>query len=373
MVRQAQGERYLNRARSTLVEGCELTCKRNYMFFQNIIQQTLNLIATATKRQSIATRPRIILGLSGGPDSLFLFHVLKDLHAQQKIELIAAHLDHGWRKESGDDVAFCQALCLKHNIPFVSAKADTLAIRIKPNGSQEEIGRKLRRFFLEQTCALHHGHLITLAHHQDDQQETFFMRLIRGTSLAGIHGMNEFEPPSLLATAHQAAPYLRPLLSTSKKEILKFLDENKHLYLTDSTNESDSYLRNKIRKYVIPALQACDQRFDNNFAATVEKLKEEDEFLERLTQKTFHEIFLSDQSSGIYRGNLAKLQALDPVLQRRVILNWLITEQIPFTLSSGFINEIVRFLTSREGGQHALGTHWSLHKKQQMVWLKKET
>ena len=342
------------------------------MFFNTIKTHTLNLITQAAVRQNLTTRPRVILGLSGGPDSLFLFHVLKDLHAQEKIELIAAHLDHGWRAESGNDVTFCRELCARYNIPFVSAKADTLAITIKSNGSQEEIGRKLRRFFFEQTRTAHDGHFIALAHHQDDQQETFFMRLCRGTSLAGLHGMNEIEPPSLLATARQVGPYLRPLLGISKKEIVQFLDENKHTYLVDSTNQSDNYLRNKIRKYVIPALQACDKRFDNNFATTIEKLKEEDELLKRLTQQAFHEIFSYDQPFGIHKGNLAKLQNLDPILQRRVILHWLVAEQIPFTPSAGFINEIVRFLASREGGKHALGTHWSLNKKQQVVWLEKE-
>lgn len=329
------------------------------MFFNSVKTHTHKLIAQAAADKNI-TRPRIILGLSGGPDSLFLFHVLKSLHEQGDIELVAAHLDHGWRAESGNDVAFCQALCRAHNIPFVSAQAKNLAITIKPNGSQEEIGRKLRRFFFQQILASHDGHFIALGHHQDDQQETFFMRLCRGSSLAGLHGMNEIE-----------SPYLRPLLRTSKKDIVDFLDANKHAYLVDSTNQSDNYLRNKIRKYVIPALEQCDARFSQNFSATIAILKDEDAFLQRLTQTTFDEIFSCDQVSGKLVGNLAKLQNLDPVLQRRVILHWLISEKITFSVSAGFINEIMRFLASPQGGVHTLGTHCSLHKKQQRVWLEK--
>src|SRR5579859_4278080 len=132
---------------------------------------------------------KIVVGLSGGPDSIFLLHLLADIRTQKNITLIAAHLDHQWRSNSAEDVIFCKKACDDLGIPFVSAQASDLSVAIKPNGSKEEVGRKLRRAFLESVAQQHNAHAIALAHHLQDQEETFLIRLIRGTTLSGLIGM----------------------------------------------------------------------------------------------------------------------------------------------------------------------------------------
>src|SRR5580704_10711033 len=151
----------------------------------------------------------IVLGLSGGPDSIFLLHVLAALHNQKKITLIAAHLDHGWRATSAADAQFCMHEAQRLGIACIIGHLDEFKDTISWNGSQEELGRKTRRLFLQQVAERYNAHHIALAHHAQDQQETFFIRLIRGSSIAGLASM-------LPANGI----YIRPLLATSKTDIL---------------------------------------------------------------------------------------------------------------------------------------------------------
>ena len=214
----------------------------------------------ANSHKLLADNQTIIIGLSGGPDSVFLLHFLAHLRPTYNLTLVAAHLDHQWRENSADDVLFCRQLCDTLNIPLASNTISDLGLSLKFNGSQEEIGRKARRFFLESVKAQQNAHTIALGHHAQDQQETFFIRLVRGASLSGLTGMKVKEKD-----------YIRPLLATNKKVILEYLHANNISYLRDPSNESDAYLRNRIRKHVIPALQLCDTRFETNFASTLER------------------------------------------------------------------------------------------------------
>ena len=301
------------------------------------------------------SHPTILLGLSGGPDSVFLFHVLQKLHDNGAIKLICAHLDHEWRKDSGDDVVFCQQLCEKHDIQFISAKASKLPVTIKYNGSKEEHGRKLRRFFLEDTATKTNATVIALAHHLDDQQETFFWRIIRGASLAGLTGMKDKE-----------GLYIRPLLDVSKKDILASLDTIS--YRTDSSNDDPAYLRNRIRKSVLPALRTCDARFDQKFASTLSHLQDTEAYLTKITSEQYEHIFDDN-----HRGERETFVALDSFMQKRLLLRFLINNNASFSPSNAYLDEICSFLQSSRGGAHQLGPSWQLVKKQGTFWIESPT
>ncbi len=158
------------------------------------------------KKGLIHDGARIIIGLSGGPDSVFLLHALAQLRTTRKLFLVAAHLDHEWRTESAQDMQFCKTLAESYAIPFVAKKISQLSLSYKSNGSKEEYGRKARRFFFESLAQEYNADAIALAHHADDQQETFFIRLMRGATVSGLYGM---KPKDGL--------YIRPLLSIKKK------------------------------------------------------------------------------------------------------------------------------------------------------------
>jgi tRNA(Ile)-lysidine synthetase, N-terminal domain len=298
----------------------------------------------------------VILGLSGGPDSIFLLNFLSHYGKLHNIQIIAAHLDHGWRSDSSHDVIFCKEQAEKLGVTFVSQYASQIQLIKKTSGSQEELGRLLRRQFFESIAQAYNAQTIALAHHQDDVFETFFIRLLRGAGLAGLASIRA-----------RNGKYVRPLLPLSKQEIVAYLDAHAIKYLIDPTNVSDVYLRNRIRSSVIPALQQCDARFAHNFAKTLDNLQETEDFLERLTEQTFTSI--SCPSSGAQDKLVSNLMIdtqallrLDLYMQKRVILLWLCRAQAPFTLSQKFFAEILRFLSQNTAvpREHQLNTTWSM-------------
>ncbi|MBD3231935.1 tRNA lysidine(34) synthetase TilS [Candidatus Dependentiae bacterium] len=307
-------------------------------------------------------KPTIILGLSGGPDSVFLLYFFKKLDTEKKIKLIAAHLDHGWRKESVNDVKFCKSLCKNNDIPFIHEHANNLKACLKFNGSKEEFGRNLRRFFFENLQKIYKADLIALGHHQQDQQETFFWRIIRGSSLCGLSCMRIIDKP-----------YIRPLLNVSKHEILNYLNEKNINYITDSTNSSDSFLRNRIRKYVLPAMQKSDLRFNTKFQSTLKHLQEEEDFFKRLTIKYYKKIFTAKikNQKQIICGDLKQFLSKETVLQKRMLIYWLNQEKVSFNASENYFDEILRFLNNNRGGSHQLCTNWKLNKKKSLFWIEK--
>jgi tRNA(Ile)-lysidine synthase len=298
----------------------------------------------------------IIIGLSGGPDSVFLLHMLVQLQQKYNLTLIAAHLDHEWRPEAIHEKEMCRNLAAQHNIPFVSAKLSSLEQTHKYNGSQEEFARTMRRQFLETVAREHNADAIALGHHAQDQQETFFIRLIRGTSLAGLTGM---EP--------RAGLYIRPLLQTNKSDILQWLSENNITYAHDISNESPNYLRNRIRLNVLPALEQCDDRWNNNFLTTLNRLKQDDALLDEIATATLTSLMSVAHEQHVL--DTLQFTNTHPSLRHRIIIQWLIQNNVPFPTTSAFLDEIIRFICGPNGGTHAIHEKWSLVKKQNKVFI----
>lgn len=307
-----------------------------------------------TKHNLIQQNNTIVIGLSGGPDSVFLLHILVSLQFQYNLTLIAAHLNHEWRPESGQEEQLCASIAQQHNIKFISAKLSELPHKPKYNGSKEEYARAMRRFFLENVAREYNANCIALGHHAQDQQETFFLRLIRGSSLTGLTAMKP-----------HASPYIRPLLEINKQEILAWLSNNNITYAIDSSNESDLFLRNRIRATLLPAVQSCDARFNDNFLKTINRLKETETFMENAARNAFQNIsYTKNGTTGI---DTALLAATDKALHHRIIIHWLITNNLPFPTTQTFFDETLRFLLSPRGGSHAVHPKWSITKNQQLA------
>ena len=304
----------------------------------------------------IPQKAKIVLGLSGGPDSMMLLHYLSAKQASGDINLIAAHLDHEWRTNSHNDVEFCREQTRHVGIDLMTAKASELPVKPKFNGSKEDLGRLLRRHFLQTIKQQEGANLIAMAHHMQDQQETFFIRMVRGSSLTGLTAMQPSQ-----------GDYIRPLLETNRADIIAYLNNNQIPYLTDPSNESDLYLRNRIRNKVLPVLRTIDNRFDQNFARTLTQLKETDEFLKELTAENLASIsFNLDDKLSLYT---KKFNLLHLVLKKRIVIAWLIHEQVPFTPSEHFLNEIINFMAKPEGKVHQLHQTWAINKKQSMATI----
>lgn len=260
---------------------------------------------------------RVVVALSGGPDSCALLLALTALAPLWRLEMIAAHFNHGLRgAPSNEDEAFSRLLAQKSGLVFVTQKLAGTGI---PAGmSPEDYLRRERFRFLDKTAAEHGANKTALGHHRDDQAETFLLNMIRGSGLDGLKG---FLPI-------RGNRYIRPLIEVSREEILGFLKQQGASYREDASNESDIYLRNRVRRELIPFLrEKYNPRMQQTLARTAEIIRRDDSFIDGCVgeilhsphiQKTKKEIsfsaayFLSLHEALIYRVLKALLESLAP-------------------------------------------------------------
>ncbi len=301
----------------------------------------------------------ILIGLSGGPDSVFLLHYLKMRQKELNLKLIAAHLDHQWRATSAKDELFCQELCHNLEVPFESATISTLGLTCKESGSKEQDARNARRYFFQSLAKKYGADSIALAQHKDDQQETFFIRLLRGATVTGLasiwpeHGI-----------------YIRPLLAVSKMEILDWLKEHNIAYVIDETNTSPDYLRNRIRHELIPTIINIDSRADQNITKAIDHLQSAELFLKQLTTEQFKTIAHYETIEKKYVINIKLFLAQDPFMQYRLLIHWLTLETVQLPASQSFLNEIIRFFKQPAGKDHAIHHNWHIVKRKGLCFIK---
>ncbi|MBN1516446.1 tRNA lysidine(34) synthetase TilS [Candidatus Sumerlaeota bacterium] len=203
--------------------------------------------ALRTVREQVPER-RLLVGVSGGVDSVVLLDALQDAAAREGWELFAAHLDHGWRgEESARDAEFVCELCHARGIHCETAKLKPGAA--PPNqGGREAVARRKRYAFFARAAKRLRCRALAVAHHGDDQAETVLMNLLRGSGSGGLGGM---EPVSL----REGLWILRPLLDVSRAEIEAYARQRGLEWREDSGNQDASLLRNRIRAQLLPLLE----------------------------------------------------------------------------------------------------------------------
>jgi len=203
-----------------------------------------------------------VVAVSGGVDSVALLHMLVNQFLKNyqlptsNYKLIIAHFDHGIREESGDDAQFVADLATKYGLSFELGRAN-----LGPDAS-EETARDARYNFLRQCCINYNATGVITAHHQDDLVETALINLIRGTSWRGLASLE-------LSSSAFGLNILRPLLNISKKEILRYAEAHELQWVEDSTNQNLEYLRNYVRRTLIPSAQVKDPLFTEKLTALI--------------------------------------------------------------------------------------------------------
>ena len=226
----------------------------------------------------IAAGDRVLIGLSGGGDSVCLFSVLKELSDRLGCTLGAFHVNHGIRgAEADEDERFSKELCDAHGIPFYSVKEDVPAYAKEHKLGVEEAGRELRYRAARQIAEREGYTKIALAHHRNDMAETFLFHLFRGSSLSGLSSI-----PA------ERDGIIRPLLGISKEEIEQFLTERKLPYRTDSTNCLTDYTRNKIRHEMVAfAEKEINAGAVEHIAESAAELTEINDYLEEVADTVY--------------------------------------------------------------------------------------
>lgn len=200
----------------------------------------------------------IIVGLSGGADSVALLHILVRLD----YTCIAAHCNFHLRgKEADTDEIFARKEAEQLNVPFRKTDFDTITYAKQHDLSVEMAARELRYQWFEELRESNHAQVVAVAHHQDDNVETFLLNLIRGT---GVRGLSGIQPKN--------GTIARPFLSVNRTQILNWLTKEKIGYRTDSTNLSDEYTRNFIRLRVLPLLEKLNPSVKEAILRTSEHL-----------------------------------------------------------------------------------------------------
>ena len=231
------------------------------------------------KYNMVESGDKIVVGVSGGADSLALLHILNEIKNIFFLELVVAHVHHGLRgKDADTDAEFVEGICRDWQIPFYIKKVNVKELASKWGLSEEEAGRKVRYDFFEQILKDIKGQKIALAHHRDDQAETILYHLIRGTGLKGLQGMKPVRDGKII----------RPLLQISRQQIEEYCREKNLKYRVDLTNKDIVYTRNRIRNLLIPYIQ---KNFNPNFAESLVRMgdiiREEEEFLSFYSNQKF--------------------------------------------------------------------------------------
>jgi tRNA(Ile)-lysidine synthetase-like protein len=217
----------------------------------------------------------IILALSGGVDSMVLFHILNTI--ELNLNVIIAHVNHKKRQESNKEFEAIKEICGHKNVVFEGMELDT-----NLNGNFHDQSRRKRYQFFEDLADKYNAKKIVIAHHSDDQTETVLMRIVRGSSFTGYAGINEVRE-------HNNYLYIRPLMDVKKEQIYEYAKEHHVTYFEDSSNQESFYTRNRYRLDIIPLLKEENSNLEEkitqfstyiNMADEV-LLKLRDEFLER--------------------------------------------------------------------------------------------
>lgn len=287
----------------------------------------------------------IVVGVSGGPDSITLLDILIKLQEQLKFNIVVAHINHMIRKDAEDDEKYVEKYCKNKNIPFYVKQARVEEIAKNQKIGTEEAGRNLRYEFFNEILKKTKSNKIATAHTKNDNVETVLMNIIRGTGTKGLKGIEIIRDNK----------YIRPLLEISRTEIEEYCQKNNLEPRIDTSNMENIYTRNKIRNLLIPYIQ---KEFNPNIIETIDRLscisKEENKYFENITKKTYKEILLEETKNEIVL-DLKKFNTLETVIKNRIVLY---TINRLFGSSSGIekihLQDIIKLCNNNIGNKYLI-------------------
>ena len=291
------------------------------------------------KHQLIEKNSTIIVGVSGGPDSLALLHFLWNQKHVWNVDIVAAHVDHMFRgKESEEDLNFVRLFCDKKGITTETTQINVTAYQQEKKLSPQVAARECRYQFLDEVMRKYNANCLALGHHGDDQIETILMRLVRGSTMLGQAGIQVKRP---FSTGY----IIRPFLSVDKHKIEEYCHEHNLKPRRDPSNEKETYTRNRFRHSVLPFLKKENTNVHERFQHFSERLTEDEQYLEELTIQKLNRV-IKKKEVGEIRIHVNLFWSMPKSLQRRgihLILNYLYKE-IPPTLSSIHIDNLLTLL-----------------------------
>lgn len=276
----------------------------------------------------------VLVGLSGGADSVALTHVLYSLSREYGFLVYTAHINHNLRGEDAlRDEQFAKEFSKKLGVECFVLNADVRAVARNENISEELAGRKIRYEFFEKIMREKAIECTATAHHKNDNAETIIMNFMRGSSLSGLSGI-----------PYKRGRFIRPLLDVTREEIEQYCADNALEYVTDSTNNENIYTRNKIRNLLIPQIEGnFNPNIVNTITANAQIISYENDYLESVTENEFARIF--DGNSIDINELISLHKAVGLRIIRRFIDNICTIDNIPASVIVQIYNIAVNNVT----------------------------
>lgn len=271
------------------------------------------VLKTIRKYHLIENGDKIVLGVSGGPDSISMLDILNKIRLDNKTklnyEIFVAHINHMIREEAKEDETYVQKYCEKNNIEFYSKSIDVKKLANTNRIGTEEAGRYARYDFFNEILEKTKSNKIAIAHNKNDNAETVIMNIMRGSGISGLKGIEA-----------KNGIYIRPLIECERIEIEKYCEDNKLNPRIDKTNFKNEYTRNKIRNIVIPYIK---KEFNPNIINTLERLsnlvKDEEKYIEKIVLNEYKNTVVEEKDKEIIL-DLRKFNIQEKVIKSRLIL-----------------------------------------------------
>ena len=304
------------------------------------------ILETIKKYNLITSGDTILVAVSGGPDSMCLLdNLLKLKDVLEVKEIVVAHLNHMIRQEAKEETEYVEEYCNKNNIRCFVKYEDIIKEAKEQKIGTEEAGRKARYDFFEQIASKTNADKIAIAHNKNDNVETVFMHMLRGSGISGLTGIKPY----------REGKYIRPLIKCSRDEIEEYCAKEKLNPKYDKTNNDNTYTRNRIRNELIPYIK---KEFNPNIIKTIDRLSElildEENYMQEITVENYNLILENENKDEIVL-NLKKFNLLKDIIKSRIILY---TVKRLFGTSKGIekihIDDIIKLCGNNIGNKYTM-------------------
>ena len=271
------------------------------------------VLETIKKYSMIENGEKVVLAVSGGPDSICMLDILNDIKNDETIdinfEIVVAHVNHMIRKEAEEDEKYVKKYCEEKQIEFYSKSIDVQKMANNNKIGIEEAGRKARYDFFDEILERTNAQKIAIAHNKNDKVETVLMHILRGSGINGLKGIEA-----------KRGKYIRPLIECERNEIEEYCTEKNLQPRIDKTNFENEYTRNKVRNLLIPYIQ---KEFNPNLIKTIDRLSnlvaEEEKYMDKQVEKAYKEMLISESENEIQL-RLKTFNIQEKVIKSRIIL-----------------------------------------------------
>lgn len=304
------------------------------------------ILETIKKYNLITSGDTILVAVSGGPDSMCLLdNLLKLKDVLEVKEIVVAHLNHMIRQEAKEETEYVEEYCNKNNIRCFVKYEDIIKEAKEQKIGTEEAGRKARYDFFEQIASKTNANKIAIAHNKNDNVETVFMHMLRGSGISGLTGIKPY----------REGKYIRPLIKCSRDEIEEYCAKEKLNPKYDKTNNDNTYTRNRIRNELIPYIK---KEFNPNIIETIDRLSElildEENYMQEITVENYN-LILENENKDEIVFNLKKFNLLKDIIKSRIILY---TVKRLFGTSKGIekihIDDIIKLCGNNIGNKYTM-------------------